>query len=143
MTRRPFSILSSLDNDDDDPVLSTINLIDVFMVVIGMLMIAVVNNPMSPFMQDKVTIIRNEGKPNMEIITKEGQKVTKFKASGASGEGNGEKAGTAYRMKDGEAAEALPTGGAGVGVEEHLRFGSVRSGKVDLRVRVQKPCEPC
>jgi hypothetical protein len=56
---------------------------------------------MSPFMQDKVTIIRNEGKPNMEIITKEGQKVTKFKASGASGEGNGEKAGTAYRMKDG------------------------------------------
>jgi hypothetical protein len=101
MTRRQFSILSSLDNDDDDPVLSTINLIDVFMVVIGMLMIAVVNNPMSPFMQDKVTIIRNEGKPNMEIITKEGQKVTKFKASGASGEGNGEKAGTAYRMKDG------------------------------------------
>ena len=101
MTRRQLSILSSLDNDDDDPVLSTINLIDVFMVVIGMLMIAVVNNPMSPFGNDKVTIIRNEGKPNMEILTKEGQKLTKFKASGTSGEGNGEKAGTAYRMKDG------------------------------------------
>jgi hypothetical protein len=66
-----------------------------------MLMIAIVNNPMNPFMQDKITIIRNEGKSNMEIITKEGHKVTKFKASGASGEGNGEKAGTAYRMKDG------------------------------------------
>jgi hypothetical protein len=101
MSQRKFSILNSLDNDDDDPVLSTINLIDVFMVVIGMLMIAIVNNPMNPFMQDKITVIRNEGKPNMEIITKEGQKVTKFKASGASGEGNGEKAGTAYRMKDG------------------------------------------
>jgi hypothetical protein len=101
MTRRHFSILSSLDQDDDDPVLSTINLIDVFMVVIGMLMIAVVNNPMSPFGNDKVTIIRNEGQPNMEIITKEGQKVTRFKASGASGEGDGEKAGTAFRMKDG------------------------------------------
>jgi hypothetical protein len=101
MSQRKFSILNSLDNDDDDPVLSTINLIDVFMVVIGMLMIAVVNNPMNPFMQDKLTIIRNEGKPNMEIITKEGSKITKFKASGASGEGNGEKAGTAYRMKDG------------------------------------------
>lgn len=101
MSQRKFSILNSLDNDDDDPVLSTINLIDVFMVVIGMLMIAIVNNPMNPFAQDKITIIRNEGKPNMEIITKEGQKVTKFKASGASGEGNGEKAGTAYRMKDG------------------------------------------
>lgn len=101
MSQRHFSILNSLDNDDDDPVLSTINLIDVFMVVIGMLMIAIVNNPMNPFAQDKLTIIRNEGKPNMEIITQEGQKVTKFKASGASGEGNGEKAGTAYRMKDG------------------------------------------
>ncbi len=101
MSQRKFSILNSLDNDDDDPVLSTINLIDVFMVVIGMLMIAIVKNPMNPFAQDKVTIIRNEGKPNMEIITKEGSKVTRFKASGTSGEGNGEKAGTAYRMKDG------------------------------------------
>jgi hypothetical protein len=101
MTKRQFSILSSLDADDDDPVLSTINLIDVFMVVIGMLMIAVINNPMNPFAQDKLTIIRNEGQPNMEIITREGQKITRFKASGASGEGDGEKAGTAYRMKDG------------------------------------------
>ena len=101
MSKRQFSILNSLDADDDDPVLSTINLIDVFMVVIGMLMIAVINNPMNPFAQDKLTIIRNEGQPNMEIITKEGQEVTRFKASGASGEGDGEKAGTAYRMKDG------------------------------------------
>lgn len=96
--------LHILDEDDDDPVLSTINLIDVFLVVIGMLLIAVINNPMNPFIQspgDKLTIIRNEGKPNMEIITKDGQKITRFKSSGASGEGDGEKAGTAYRMKDG------------------------------------------
>lgn len=101
MTRRTFSILNSLDTEDDDPVLSTINLIDVFMVVIGMLMIAVINNPMNPFAQDKLTIIRNEGQPDMEILSKDGQKVTRFKASGASGQGDGEKAGTAYRMKDG------------------------------------------
>ena len=93
--------LRILDEDDDDPVLSTINLIDVFLVVIGMLLIAVINNPMNPFSNDKLTIIRNEGQPNMEIITKDGQKITRFKASGASGEGDGEKAGTAYRMKDG------------------------------------------
>ena len=101
MSRRRFSLLDGLDAEDDDPVLSTINLIDVFMVVIGMLMIAVINNPMNPFAQDKITVIRNEGRPDMEILTKEGQKVTRFKASGASGEGDGEKAGTAYRMKDG------------------------------------------
>ena len=93
--------LKILDEEDDDPVLSTINLIDVFLVVIGMLLIAVINNPMNPFAQDKLTIIRNEGQPDMEIITKDGSKITKFKASGASGEGDGEKAGTAYRMKDG------------------------------------------
>lgn len=110
MTRRHFSILNSLDQDDDDPVLSTINLIDVFMVVIGMLMIAVVNNPMNPFGSDNVTIIRNEGRPDMEIITKEGQKVTRFKASGASGEGDGEKAGTAFRMKDGTMVYVPATG---------------------------------
>ena len=98
-TRR--SRLHILDEDDDDPVLSTINLNDVFLVVIGMLLIAVINNPMNPFANDKLTIIRNEGQPNMEIITKDGQKITRFKASGASGEGDGEKAGTAYRMKDG------------------------------------------
>ena len=93
--------LRILDEDDDDPVLSTINLIDVFLVVIGMLLIAVINNPMNPFADDKLTIIRNEGQPDMEIIPKDGQKIPRFKASGASGEGDGEKAGTAYRMKDG------------------------------------------
>ena len=98
---KPRRRLHILDEDDDDPVLSTINLIDVFLVVIGMLLIAVINNPMNPFANDKLTIIRNEGKPNMEIITKDGSKITRFKASGASGEGDGEKAGTAYRMKDG------------------------------------------
>ena len=101
MTRRQFSILNSLDAEDDDPVLSTINLIDVFLVVIGMLMIAVIDNPMNPFAQDTLTIIRNEGRPEMEIITKDGQKLTRFKASGATGQGNGEKAGTAWRLKDG------------------------------------------
>lgn len=98
---RHFSILQNLDHEDDDPILSTVNLIDIFMVVIGMLLIAIVNNPVNPLSNDKLTVIRNAGQPNMEIITKEGNKVTRFKASGASGEGNGEKAGTAYRMKDG------------------------------------------
>ena len=101
MTRRQFSILNSLDAEDDDPVLSTINLIDVFMVVIGMLMIAVIDNPVNPLAQDTLTIIRNEGRPDMEILTKDGQKLTRFKASGATGQGDGEKAGTAWRLKDG------------------------------------------
>lgn len=101
MRSRARPRLRILDEEDDDPVLSTINLIDVFLVVIGMLLIAVISNPVNPFADEKLTIIRNEGRPDMEIITRDGQKLTRFKASGASGEGDGEKAGTAYRMKDG------------------------------------------
>lgn len=92
---------SILDGDDEDPMLSTINLVDVFLVVVGVLLIVVIQDPLRPFVDDSVTIIRNEGKPNMEIIVKEGQKITKFQSVGASVEGDGEKAGTAYRLKDG------------------------------------------
>jgi len=46
-------------------------------------------------------VIKNEGEPNMEIIVKEGNEIKKFKSNGEIGSGNGEKAGTAYQMKDG------------------------------------------
>ncbi|MES2532550.1 MAG: DUF2149 domain-containing protein [Pseudomonadota bacterium] len=101
MTRRRFGILDGMDGEDDDPVLSAINLVDVFLVVIGMLMIAVIQNPVNPFAHDTLTIIRNAGRPDMEILQKDGQTVTRFRSSGASGAGDGEKAGTAYRLKDG------------------------------------------
>ncbi len=90
-----------LESDDEDPMLSTINLVDVFLVVIGVLLIAVIENPLRPLDNENVTIIRNEGKPNMEIIVKDGRKVTKFQSVGGSVEGDGEMAGTAYRLKDG------------------------------------------
>ena len=59
------------DEDDDDTVLSTIHRIDV------------VNNPMNSFAQNKLTIIRNESQPTMEIITKDGSTITRLKASSA------------------------------------------------------------
>jgi len=82
-------------------MLSTINLVDVFLVVIGVLLIAVIENPLRPFVEDNITIIRNEGEPNMEIIVKDGKKVSKFQSVGGSIEGDGEMAGTAYRLTDG------------------------------------------
>jgi hypothetical protein len=90
-----------LDTDDDDPMLSAINLVDVFLVVVGVLLIAVIENPLRPSIDGNVTIIRDEGKPNMEIIVKDGQQVTKFQSVGGSIEGDGEMAGTAYRLRDG------------------------------------------
>ncbi len=89
------------DPDADDPILSVVNLIDVFLVVIAALLLAIANSPTNPFTSENVTVIRNPGEPNMEIVIKDGQKIERYKASGSIGEGEGSKAGVAYRMKDG------------------------------------------
>lgn len=89
------------DLEADDPILSVVNLIDVFLVIIAALLLAVANNPLNPFSQDEVTVIKNPGRPDMEIAIKDGQRIDRYKSSGKIGSGEGEKAGIAYRMKDG------------------------------------------
>jgi hypothetical protein len=90
-------------NDDDDlnPITTAVNLVDVFLVVIAALIISIAQNPLNPFSSENVTVIKNEGQPNMEIIVKQGSEIKQFKSQGATGSGNGAKAGTAYKMKDG------------------------------------------
>ena len=85
----------------DDPILSVVNLLDVFLVVIAALLLAVASSPANPFSADTMTIIKNPGQPDMEMIVKEGQKLERYQSSGAIGEGQGTKAGVAYRMQDG------------------------------------------
>ena len=89
------------DSDEDDPILSVVNLIDVFLVIIAALLLAVAQSPTNPFTAEQVTVIKNPGKENMEVIIKDGTKVEHYKASGEIGEGQGAKAGVAYKMKDG------------------------------------------
>ncbi|MBW8776255.1 MAG: DUF2149 domain-containing protein, partial [Stenotrophomonas sp.] len=51
-----------LDDDEaDDPILSVVNLIDLFLVVTGILMIVIVRNPLNPFTSQDVTVIENPG----------------------------------------------------------------------------------
>ncbi|MGB0129489.1 MAG: DUF2149 domain-containing protein [Rhodocyclaceae bacterium] len=88
--------------ESDDPILSVVNLIDIFLVIIAALLITVAQNPLlDPFAKKEVTVITDAGKPSMEMIVKQGEKIEKYKASGQIGHGEGQKAGTAYRMKDG------------------------------------------
>ena len=89
------------DLEADDPILSVVNLIDVFLVIIAALLLAIASNPMNPFTTDEVTIIRNPGQPNMEMIVRKGEVIEHYQASGEIGSGEGAKAGVAYRMKDG------------------------------------------
>ncbi|MBS3936637.1 MAG: DUF2149 domain-containing protein [Sulfuritalea sp.] len=88
--------------ESDDPILSVVNLIDIFLVIIAALLIAVAQNPLlDPFTRKDVTIITDAGQPSMEMIVKQGEKIERYKASGQIGQGEGVKAGIAYRMKDG------------------------------------------
>jgi hypothetical protein len=92
-----------LAEEDDDPVLSLVNLIDVFLVLIAALLLAMGSHPLNPFSADKVTVIRNAGRADMQVVIKDGRRVERFKAAeGAAGGGSGGvKAGVAYRMADG------------------------------------------
>ena len=94
--------LKILEEDEElNPILSAVNLIDVFLVLIAALLMIIVENLLNPFSQDDVTIVKNPGQANMEMIVKKGEKIERYKASDAIGQGEGSKAGVAYRMKDG------------------------------------------
>ncbi len=97
--RRPLNVLD--DEDGDDPILSVVNLVDVFLVVIAVLLIAVLENPINPFALHNAIVIKNPGEANMEMIVKKGSEMKQYRASGRIGEGQGTRAGTAYQMKDG------------------------------------------
>lgn len=91
-----------LDEDEaDDPILSVVNLIDLFLVVTGILMIVIVRNPLNPFTSQDVTVIENPGKANMRITIKQGEELTRYQSTGEIGEGGGVKAGVTYRLPDG------------------------------------------
>ncbi|CAM4270744.1 DUF2149 domain-containing protein [Bordetella muralis] len=91
-----------LDDDEaNDPMLSVVNLIDLFLVIIGVLMVVIAENPLSPFSQDKVVVVENPGESDMRITIKEGQELTRYESSGEVGQGQGARAGVTYRLEDG------------------------------------------
>jgi hypothetical protein len=99
--RRRTNINILDDDDGDDPILSVVNIVDVFLVIIAVLLIAVIENPLNPFATQDVIVIKNPGKPDMGMVIKEGNELKEYKSSGQIGEGQGAKAGTAYRLKNG------------------------------------------
>lgn len=91
-----------LDADDsDDPIVSVVNLVDLFLVIIGILLAVIASNPLNPFSSKEVTVVENPGKPDMRITVKQGKTLTRYEASGQIGEGMGTKAGETYQMDDG------------------------------------------
>jgi len=94
--------LSILEEEEDDPIASTVNIIDVFLVVVAVLLIILMSNPINPFAKnEEVIVIKNPGKPDMEMLIKEGAELKHYQSTGEVGEGKGSKAGITYRMEDG------------------------------------------
>ena len=83
-----------LGEDDGDPLSVVVNLFDVAMVFAVSLMVAMVMhmNMTEVFGKEDYTIVKNPGKDNMEIITKEGKEINTYKALGESATGMAGKA---------------------------------------------------
>ena len=93
--------------EDSDPMSVVSNLFDVAMVFAVALMVALVSryNMTEMFSQEDFTMVKNPGKENMEIITKEGQKINKYTPSenqDAKSGKKGKKVGIAYELDNGE-----------------------------------------
>jgi len=104
------------DSDEMDPLGFLINLFDVALVFALALMIALVSNlKMADLLTSKdFTVVKNPGKADMEIITREGGKVSRYVAGDASAASRqGQRVGTAYRLESGEIVY-VPEEGASV-----------------------------
>lgn len=90
---------------DDDPMDGLANLFDVAMVFAVGLMLALVSYNSLPELLDPttdLTLVKNPGSPDMEIITKRGENIEIRKITNESYGGIGEKLGTAYLLPNGE-----------------------------------------
>ncbi len=94
--------LNILEEEDDDPIAGAMNIIDVFLVIIAVLLVILMSNPLNPFAtEEEIIVIKNPGKPNMEMLIKDGTELKHYQSSGEVGEGKGSKAGITYKMDDG------------------------------------------
>ncbi len=102
---RPSAYRRLLETSDDDPLSGVANLFDVAIVFAVALLLALVTYYSLPELlseQNEVTLVKNPGQPDMEIIKKKGTKLEKYRITRKTLGGDGVKLGTAYRLKTGE-----------------------------------------
>lgn len=93
-----------LDSEEsDDPILSVVNVIDVFLVIVVMLLIVVAQSSATA-LEDAT--LREGG----ETVAETAEQLDRYERSGEIGEGEGVRAGTTYRLQDGSLV-FVPDGG--------------------------------
>jgi len=93
------------DSDEMDPLGFLVNLFDVALVFALALMIALVSNlKLADLLTSRdFTIVKNPGEADMEIITREGGKVSRYVAGETEAASRqGRRVGTAYQLESGE-----------------------------------------
>ena len=89
--------------EDDDPLSGVANLFDVAMIfAIGLLVVALTHFGMTEMItQENMTIVKNPGQDNMEVIIKEGDKIEKLDMTKEVVTTTGMKFGTIYQTEGG------------------------------------------
>jgi hypothetical protein len=90
---------------EEDPLSGIANLFDVSVVFIVGLMITLFSvYRMTDLVDSKseVTMVKTNAKGEKEIVVKKGTKITAYKVTGKTAEGNGKRLGTAYQMENGQ-----------------------------------------
>ncbi len=91
--------------DNEDPMSGLANLFDVAMAFAVILLIAFAFSSHLPELlteQSNVTIVKNPGEEDMEIIIKEGKEITHLEMTNKTAGGTGKILGTAYKLETGE-----------------------------------------
>lgn len=94
-------------DEDNDPMSVVSNLFDIAMVFAVALMVALVTryDMTEMFSTEDFTMVKNPGQENMEIITKEGNRINKYTPSDESEDKagkRGRRVGVAYELENGE-----------------------------------------
>jgi hypothetical protein len=86
-----------------DPMEAMGNLLDItFLLAVGFLVVALSGFGLNEMLsQEDLTIVKNPGTMNMEIITRQNGKIRKLKATDAEVTGVGTPVGTVYQLQDG------------------------------------------
>ncbi len=90
---------------EEDPLSGVANLFDVSVVFIVGLMITLFSVYRMGDLVDaksEVTMVKTNARGEREIIMKKGTKITAYKVTGKTMQGEGERLGTAYRLTNGQ-----------------------------------------
>ncbi|HTN14290.1 MAG TPA: DUF2149 domain-containing protein [Sphingomonadaceae bacterium] len=90
---------------EEDPLAGVANLFDASIVFIVGLMItlfSVYNMGDLMSSDSEVTMVKTDANGMQEIIVKKGETIKAYKMTGASGQGDGERLGAAYRLANGQ-----------------------------------------